>query len=473
MGWFDKKSWQLRRKIKDLQADLKEAERDGKYVVEQGLFFAELEDMGEMTMMVFGTADHMASQEESVIKTFFDRNGFTVETLKLDKDQTSVAEVEIIPSEEMTRHVGRLLKGEGYRIIDDSEREKAPNLPEKIIPLSSLVRGMIILFATQVQQVISTSNVKMNKEGNRLLHWMPKLVETLGRKVKPEVLDILRPSFEDAYEAFYGRVGKLGEVAPRAVDSERAVTATSQAAERIPSLSFPAASKPSSTSSTATAAPPRSAATAAGPFAPAAPVPAPKTPPPAWASAPTPHPRAASSVNAPALDEAVRARDTAETAAKMYRSLIGAISNRCVRNSEVLLDDVNRLFKATATCLMVRAPQGDGFTIHANAGKRLTWGEGGGEGFPVSSTVLTRCLQQRTAVSNEMGSGDPSESMVMHQIEAAAAAPILVKDSIVGILYVDRRANPVPFDQQDCDSLLRLSDVFREFPDLVLGHLAE
>ena len=27
MGWFDKKSWQLRRKVKDLQADLKEAER--------------------------------------------------------------------------------------------------------------------------------------------------------------------------------------------------------------------------------------------------------------------------------------------------------------------------------------------------------------------------------------------------------------------------------------------------------------
>ena len=46
MGWFDKKSWQMRRKIKDLQADLREAERDGKYVKEGGLFFAELEDMG-------------------------------------------------------------------------------------------------------------------------------------------------------------------------------------------------------------------------------------------------------------------------------------------------------------------------------------------------------------------------------------------------------------------------------------------
>ena len=472
MGWFDKKSWQLRRKVKDLQADLKEAERDGKYVVEQGLFFAELEDMGEMTMMVFGTADHMAAQEESVIKTFFDRNGFSVEIVKMDKDQTSLLDVEILPSEEMTRHVGRLLKADGYRIIDDSEREKAANLPEKIIPLSSLMRGIVLLFSQHVQQVISTSRIKMNKEGNRLLHWMPKIIDTLGKKVKPEVVDILKPSFEDAYEAFYGRVGKLGEITPRSGGDSAMAAPTG--ADRIPSLAFPA-SKTGNTAASTVASAPASApkpAPAATPFAAAAPVTAPQKPTvPAWANTPTPRPTPGAGANAAALSEAIRARDAAETAASMYRSLIGANSNRCVRNSEVLLDEVNRLFNATATCLMVKVPQGDGFTIHANAGKRLAYGDGG-EGYPVSSTVLTRCLQQRAAVSNERLGGDPSESMMMHQIEAAAAAPIIVKDHVIGILYVDRRTNPVPFDDQDCKSLLRLSDVFREFPDLVLGHVA-
>ena len=97
--WFDKKSWRLRRKIKDLQADLREAEKEGRYVLQDGLFFAELEDMGDVTMVVFGAADMLSSQEESVIRGFFERNGFTVHSLKIDRTQTHLAEVEIIPGD--------------------------------------------------------------------------------------------------------------------------------------------------------------------------------------------------------------------------------------------------------------------------------------------------------------------------------------------------------------------------------------
>src|SRR4051812_39413662 len=100
MGWFDKKSWQKRRKIKDLQSDLREAEREGRFVVEQGLFFAELEDMGDATMMVFGASSDLSGSEEAVIRQFFDRNGFGVERLKLDRAHTGLADVEIIPPEE-------------------------------------------------------------------------------------------------------------------------------------------------------------------------------------------------------------------------------------------------------------------------------------------------------------------------------------------------------------------------------------
>ena len=128
MGWFDKKSWQLRRKIRDLQAELATAERDGKYVVEQGLFFAELQEMGDQTIMVLGTADHLDTEEETVIRNFFGRNGFAVENMRLDKSQKTLASVEIIPPQELTRRVARQLKEAGYRLIDDSDQER-PSAP--------------------------------------------------------------------------------------------------------------------------------------------------------------------------------------------------------------------------------------------------------------------------------------------------------------------------------------------------------
>src|SRR5262249_5170326 len=110
--------------------------------------------------------------------------------------------------EEMTRHVGRSLKAKGYRLIDDSESERPAEQGRKIFPLSALVRSITLLFAEHVQTVIMTTNIKMNKKGNRLLHWMPRIVEALGAKIQPWAVDEAREGFVAAYEQFYGSLGK-------------------------------------------------------------------------------------------------------------------------------------------------------------------------------------------------------------------------------------------------------------------------
>lgn len=484
MGWFDKKSWQKRRKIKDLQADLIRAEREGKYVVEQGLFFAELQDMGEATMMLFGASNELSGSEESVIRSFFDRNGFSVEALKLDRSHSGLAEVEIIPPEEVTRWVGRILKAEGYRLIDDSEEERPAELARRILPLSSLVRGIIILFCDRVQTIISTTGIKMNKEGNRLLHWMPQISKCLQAKVDPAVLDVMKAPFEDAYGQFFLRIGTGREFDRSAASTSAEPTADHS---RIPSMAFPsrqasgfpAEGSGPQTASAGGAVPPAAQPPLGGPPAGFQPFRAgsPEADTPVMASlqpeSPTPTNKLAGAPVAVGGDQEVlkltRALEVAEAVARMYKSLVHANSSRCVKNTETLLEEVSRLFQTSATCVMVKIPNGTGLTIHAQAGKKLVWGEGGGEGYPVSSSVLSNCIRQRTVVTNAESGGDPTASMIAHQIDATAAVPIFVKDEIVGILYLDRRGGVRPFTSEECVLLGKISRVFEDFPDLTLG----
>ena len=115
---------------------------------------------------------------------------------------------------------------------------------------------------------------------------------------------------------------------------------------------------------------------------------------------------------------------------------------------------------------MVRLPNGPGLTIHAQAGKRLIWGEGGGEGYPVSSSILSTCIRERKPVATLQGEGggDPTASMAAFNIEAVAAAPIAVKDEIVGIIYLDRREGHAGFNDGDLDALRDAVKVFRGLP---------
>ncbi len=500
MSWFDKRSWRLKRKIKDLQAELREAEEQGKFIVEEGIFFAELEDMGDQTMMAFGT-DLLASAEESVIRTFLDRNGFTVDRLKLDPARTGLADVEILPPEEMTRSVARHLKGDGYKLVDDSEKELAPNLPAKILTLSALMRAMTYLFLEQVHHVIANTRVKNNKEGNRLLHWLPKIMEFLENKVDMFTIDIIRPGFEAGYEEFYGQVGKPATSRPAPVPPPSSQT---RQPERIPSVQFPMKTPggsevksektpetrpdPKPEPRTGAADPLRGPIPIPIPSAPIAPSPAPAPPPPQRPVAPPPPPVSASApVSVPPssgtamaasarpqadsreLKRLERARATAETLAHMYKSLVKANASRCVRNCEPLLEEIRSLYRATATCLLVKVPQGHGLTIHAQAGKKLQWGDGGGEGFPISSTVINDCIHKQAVVSTVSGGGDPSTSMVIHNIESAAAAPVNIRGDVAAILYVDRREGAGIFDKDDCALLELLVQPFEDFPDLTLG----
>ncbi|MCX7718537.1 MAG: GAF domain-containing protein [Candidatus Sumerlaeaceae bacterium] len=453
MGWFDKKSWKLRRKIKDLQADLKAAEAEGKFVVEDGVFFAELADMGEMTMMVFGTTDMLAAQEESVIRTFFDRNGFTVERVKIDRAHTGLDDAEILPPEEMTRAIGRTLKAKGYRMVDDSEHEVRADLPGGLFPLSALVRAITILFSERVQEIISTTRIKNNKEGNRLLHWLPKIIEALERKVDRSVIEEVRPAFEEAYDQFYRKIMVTRQDSALARPSAAVTEAPGQRDAQM-SIHPQRADSP-----TREAAP---VPTFAAPASPAPPRPLrPAEPQPAPATAAAPH--AAPDANL------ARERDFAEALARMYKSLIRANSSRCVRNAQALLEEINQFFGATSSCIMVKVTQGHGLTIHAQAGRKLLWGEGGAEGFPISASILSACVRQRAVVTSLATGGDPSASMMAYQIDSTAAAPLTVNGEICGILYLDRRGGRQHFTAADEAFLARVASVFEEFPDLTMG----
>jgi hypothetical protein len=459
MGWFDVKSWKMRRKIKDLQADLRAAEREGKYLVEQGLFFAELEDMGEATMMVFGAVDTLAAQEETVITQFLDRNGFTADSLKLDSSGHGMTTVEIIPPEEITRAVARALKEAGFRMIDDSEREIPFDPEAHIFPLSSLVRGIAVLFCEKANTIIATSRIKFNKEGNRLLHWLPKMAEALRNKMDERAVAAAHDAFEEAYAVHYLRMAAGGE-GVHALTPHPPVSAQPpkdlKPSDKIPGLSF----APASPAASPTAPTPGPQPAAPGQISPA-PDPLNIVAPPAAAE-----PKAA----APSRTAPAREVEAQATLARLYKSLIKANSSRCVRNCEALLAEINTFFAASATCLMAKVADGSGLTIYAQSGTKLVWGEGATGGFPISASILGDAVRKREVVtSNAINSSDPTASMLAHDIDTTAAAPIVVNDEVVALLYLDRRANDRRFGDADATHLALFARVFEEFPDLTIG----
>ena len=463
MGWFDKRSWRLRRKIKDLQTDLRTAEEEGKFIVQDGLFFAELQDMGEVTMMAFGT-NLLAAEEENVIRSFFDRNGFIVDTLKLDKTYTALAEVEIIPAEEMIRSVARELKGEGYKLVDDSDKELAPNLNAKILTLSAVMRAMTLLFSERVQKTIATTRVKMNKEGNRLLHWLPKIIEVLENKVDRFTTEIIRPGFDVAYEEFYGALGKSESQGK----STKSAPARSADPDEPLGMIPPVEAAPRLTAAPS-AVPPSSPAKRRHsiddtPTAPQPSISAPPPPQPAALTPPTARKPSTSETNA------LLARDAAEAKARMYRALVGANASRCLKNSEALLNEIIPVMRASAVCLLTKMPGGDSLAMHVQAGDKLTWGEG--EGLPISTTVVMESLRRRTIVTHASGPAgqDSTGSMIMNRIDAAAAVPVQVDGEIIAILYIDRRnqGNGL-FTEAETSMIENLIKPFEDFPDLTLA----
>lgn len=489
MGFFDRKTWQLRRKLKDLQSELKHAEQEGRFLRAEGLYFAELEDMGEQTMMLMGTVDSLAAQEISVLQTFLDRNGYQVEAIKLNRDKTAIQEAEFLPPGEMVQHVSRLLEDRGWTVMDDGDSHKSFDREARILPLSSLIPAVDLVFARKVRQLVAKTKIKKNKEGNILLQWLPSMIESLEGHILPDVIETVSPLFAHAHEYLYEGGPDLRK--PR---------------EKRKGESTDAGSAPKS------APPTKKESTDPGRKPPSAP---PERPSP---SGPSPdrirheighelreelrngfdqaYPQLALRLSTMLDERLSRLQSAAEvstagqggrasrediarltaaelfarTGAAMYHSLIRANPQRCVTNAEALLKHVNRLFESTATCLLKRSPS-DAMTVFAQAGKLLVWGDSGAEGFPISTTIVRECVQQRAAVASspEPGGADPSQSMIQHGIEACAAAPVIVNGELVAVLYLDRRETLNPFSAEEVKMAGRIAKVFQEFADLTLG----
>lgn len=442
MGWFDKKSWQLRRKIRDLQSELAVAEREGKYVVEQGLFFAELQEMGDATMMVLGTADHLDSEEEEVIRNFFDRNGFTVEVLRLDRDHRALAAVEIIPPEELTRRVARELKEDGYRLVDDTDQERPPDLDKRMLTLSSIIRATSALFSSHVHQLLVSTPLKMNMEGNRLLHWTPLIREALLRKVPQEVVSLCREPFINGYNHYYGRFGKMANPeqfqnltdelpgedlldikSDIGLDSDPQVNAE----EETEPWSGTTGEIEQATTAAQVSSPVFSSNADAGP-----PVPG---------------------------DRAVEA---AYIVAKMYKSLIGASGERRVRNAEVLLENFAHFFSAKAACLLSRHAPNAPFRLQANSGKQACVETGRDGKVECDTTFLTEAIASQNVVAviqDHNGFTNPK----------AVVVPIEVDKGADTVLYlVEPAAYDASPESNDREHASLLAQVFREFPDLAI-----
>src|SRR5690606_6181082 len=102
------------------------------------------------------------------------------------------------------------LKEAGFKLLDDSDHERESRPEEKLLTLSGIVRAITVLFTTFVYQlIINNDPIKMNMEGNRLLHWMPLIRDVTGEKVGEELVDLCREPFVDAYNHYYGQLGRM------------------------------------------------------------------------------------------------------------------------------------------------------------------------------------------------------------------------------------------------------------------------
>ena len=503
MRFFDRKGWQLKQKIKDLRNELKAAEREGRFVREQGLFFAELEDMGAQTIALMGTMDAHAAQEVSVIKSFFDRNGFEVGSLELNKGFSEVEEVELLPPPEMLKYVADSIEHAGWEVVDDGDKERPFSAEQKFYPVSVLIRAVGSLFCQKVFDAVAGTRIKNNKEGNRLLSWMPSINNVLKRRANPQAVATARSAFDDAYAYFY-EGGHDTDVPLTPVTS--AIEETQETTDRNP-LAPVAPPKRKKEEPKREAAPKKAERKAgASPQRPGSPTSLeraqkeltrelknelqkaltrvssrvsglveeklgglqvePASSPSQASAGPAP----GSSADRQQLEKLARNVQVNRVLGAMYHSLIRANASRCVHNTEALLHFVNRLFEASATCVLKRAPNNT-MTVFAQAGKKLTWGETGAKGYAISTTIIRDCLIRKGVVTSSpmTGAADPSASMVQFNIDTAAAAPVVIDDEIVAAIYLDRREAKDSFTPEESEVLGQIAKVFQEFPDLTLA----
>lgn len=451
MGWFDKKSWQLRRKIRDLQAELAAAERDGKYVVEQGLFFAELQEMGDNTLMVLGTANHLDSEEEEIVRNFFERNGFTVEKLRLDKPGIALAAIEIIPPQELTRHVAKALKEAGYRLVDDSEHERASCPDEKMLTLSGIIRAVSALFATFVHQlIINNEAIKMNMEGNRLLHWMPLVRDALRKNAGPDLVTLCREPFVEAYNHYYGQLGRMEhpEILTQAMDEVPAATEFAETFVKEGSPAQPSVDGAFDRHDAST-----------------------------FESDGFLHRTESDAIakrgsNSMDLDAALNAGNNPDSnavfaLAVIYKSLIGASGERRVRNAETVLEAIAHYFGAKSACLLSRSGSDTDFRIESNSpGSGCIETNDDGAIFDNIALLQDALANRGAAMMPVAGNGSS-------HIQAAVIS-LSLQGGTDALVYLDSpRKFKADGHEDELNNLRMLTKVFREFPDLLISDYAQ
>lgn len=89
--------------------------------------------------------------------------------------------------------------------------------------------------------------------------------------------------------------------------------------------------------------------------------------------------------------------------------------------------------------------------------------EGGGEGPPVSNTLVELVLRERTGILTIDAQHDSrfegAQSVLGHHIHAAMCAPLCGRESVAGALYVDSGASSQRYSQNDLELLTAVAHV--------------
>ncbi len=464
MGLFDKRARLLKDKILDLNVRLAKAAQEKDYRVEQGVYFANLPNMGESTQILMAVDLH-AGGEDSVIRAFFDRNGFTVGELKLDRSHGRVHDIEITPPEELVTSMAIVMRSEDFHVIDDREQPQAFNFLQRTCPISALSRALCVLFTERVKKLIEGSAVKHTREGNRLLSWVPEVGTALRKKVDGGVIYALEYYFDEAFEHFYS--GDLrkdgGEKSQFQLRLEKAVE-SGQADEFSIDQLFQAPEPPpaDAASPKPTPAKPRTGAPAEQPISFDDRALSRKR----TAEQPAPSPRPATH-DKEEIRKLKRGAQLTKTFAIMYRSLVDTGPADAAHNAETLLQHLNQLFRALASCVLVREHASDSMTPYARAGEPLVWSSASGRS--ISGHLVRECVKRRSVASGVAPDGPGADQDVASRQVYAAAVPLLVNNSIQGVLYLERQCGKDGFRKDHLKMLNRLSQVFEEFPHLTIG----
>lgn len=117
-----------------------------------------------------------------------------------------------------------------------------------------------------------------------------------------------------------------------------------------------------------------------------------------------------------------------------------------------VLDIAMETVHAQRGFVVITGEDGDEWSIRASS--NMSDDEAGRIAQP-SARILRRVLEERVPLLVHDAQTDPrfegSESVIMQQITAAIAVPMMVRDELIGIIYVDSRQNRSRFTEENLD----------------------